>query len=460
MSASAEQRPEARLAAAARRLLAPLLAASAVPVALRLWDGSRVEPPGVAPAGTVAIGGPGVLGAILARPGLDTLFRAYVTGGLELVEGDLLSLFRAIARSKRTRRPSFWRLAAALDWASVLPLWRARTPIPPIGHALAAGERPAGSGGVADTALIRFHYDVGNDFYALFLDPEMVYSCGYFREPGGDLATAQRDKLELVCRKLRLRPGLRLLDIGCGWGALLIHAARYHRVLGHGVTLSAAQAELARARVAEAGLAGQVTIELRDYREVSGTYDRIASIGMYEHVGIARYPEYFRKIRDLLADDGVFLNHGITRRAKSSARRFRRPSASRRIILRYIFPGSDLDQIGHTLEVMEEAGFEIHDVEGLRRHYARTCELWYQRLQAARAEAERLAGAERTRMWLAYLAGVAVGFADGPLRLFQVVATRRGASVLPWTREDLYTAWPADGGGSSARSSSSSPRSR
>ena len=440
-------RGDPRLAEAARRLLGHLLAVSGLPVAVRLWDGSRVEPPDGSPAGTVAISGPGVLGAILARPSLDTLFRAYVTGGLEPVEGDLLRSFEAIATRKRGRRLRWRSLLAGFPWGTLVPLWRARTRIPAIGHALPEGERPAGSGRATDETLIRFHYDVGNDFYALFLDPAMVYSCAYFRDPEGDLATAQRDKLELVCRKLRLRPGLRLLDIGCGWGALLIHAARRHGIVGHGVTLSAAQAELARARVAEAGLAGRVTIELRDYRELSGTWDRIASIGMYEHVGIDRYPEYFRKIRDLLAEDGVFLNHGITRRAKSGPRRFRRPSASRRIILRYIFPGSDLDHIGHTLEVMEDAGFEIHDVEGLRRHYARTCRLWYERLEAASAEAEHLVGVERTRMWRAYLAGVSVGFAQGPLRLFQVVATRRGAAVLPWTRDDLYTGWPAGGGG-------------
>ena len=372
---TADARGDPRLAEAARRLLGHLLAVSGLPVAVRLWDGSRVEPPDGPPAGTVAISGPGVLGAILARPSLDTLFRAYVTGGLEPVEGDLLRSFEAIATRKRARRLRWRSLLAGFPWGTLGPLWRARTRIPAIGHALPGGERPAGSGRATDETLIRFHYDVGNDFYALFLDPAMVYSCAYFRDPEGDLATAQRDKLELVCRKLRLRPGLRLLDIGCGWGAPLIHAARRHGIVGHGVTLSAAQAELARARVAEAGLADRVTIELRDYRELSGTWDRIASIGMYEHVGIDRYPEYFRKIRDLLAEDGVFLNHGITRRAKSGPRRFRRPSASRRIILRYIFPGSDLDHIGHTLEVMEDAGFEIHDVEGLRRHYARTCRL-------------------------------------------------------------------------------------
>ena len=251
---TADARGDPRLAEAARRLVGHLLAVSGLPVAVRLWDGSRVEPPDGPPAGTVAITGPGVLGAILARPSLDTLFRAYVTGGLEPVEGDLLRSFEAIATRKRARRPRWRSVLAGLPWGTLVPLWRARTRIPAIGHALAEGERPAGSGRATDETLIRFHYDVGNEFYALFLDPAMVYSCAYFRDPEGDLAAAQRDKLELVCRKLRLRPGLRLLDIGCGWGALLIHAARQHGIVGHGVTLSAAQAELARARVAEAGL--------------------------------------------------------------------------------------------------------------------------------------------------------------------------------------------------------------
>ena len=269
----------------------------------------------------------------------------------------------------------------------------------------------------------------------------MVYSCAYFRDWDADLATAQTAMLDLICRKLRLQPCERLLDIGCGWGALVIHAAERYGVTAHGVTLSQAQHDLARARVAERGLDDRVQIELRDYRTIEGRYDKIASIGMYEHVGIDTYPDYFKKIRGLLGDDGIFLNHGITRRAKRERRAFRRPSASRRIILKYIFAGAELDHIGHTLEVMEAGGLEVHDVEGLRRHYARTCRLWYEALVANPDAAIGHVGPERYRMWLAYLAGVTIGFERGPLRIFQVVATKQrpdGKAPLPPTRADLY----------------------
>jgi cyclopropane-fatty-acyl-phospholipid synthase len=208
------------------------------------------------------------------------------------------------------------------------------------------------------------------------------------------------------------------------------------------VTLSEAQFTYASRRAIDEGLGDRVSIELKDFRELSGSFDKIASIGMYEHVGIDNYPRYFKKLRSLLADDGVLLNHGITRRGKREGGRFRRPSASRRIILKYIFPGAELDHIGHTLEVMETSGLEVHDVEGLRRHYARTCRLWYERLTAEREAAIAHVGAERFRMWQAYLAGVTIGFESGPLRLFQVVATKRGAASrapLPLTRDDLYT---------------------
>ena len=185
----------------------------------------------------------------------------------------------------------------------------------------------------------------------------------------------------------------------------MIHAAEQYAVTAHGITLSQAQLDLARARVAERGLAERVQIELRDYGTINGQYQKIASIGMYEYVGIDTYPDYFKKIRALLTDDGIFLNHGITRRVKRERRAFRRPSASRRIILKYIFPGAEHDQIGHTLEVMEAGGLEVHDVEGLRRHYARTCRLWYEALVADPDAAIGHVGSERYRMWLAYLAG-------------------------------------------------------
>jgi cyclopropane-fatty-acyl-phospholipid synthase len=218
-------------------------------------------------------------------------------------------------------------------------------------------------------------------------------------------------------------------------------------VRAHGVTLSEQQLAFARARVRELGLEGQVSVELRDYADLDGCYDKVASIGMFEHVGIANYPAYFGKLYSLLRDRGVLLNHSIARGAKPSRGQFRKLRPEHRLIQKYIFPGSELDHIGHTLEALEASKFEVHDVEGWREHYARTTRLWCQRLAARRAEAERLVGPERYRLWAAYLAGVSFAFADGSLRIFQVVATKhasKGPSGLPPTREDLYAGTPAD----------------
>jgi cyclopropane-fatty-acyl-phospholipid synthase len=218
------------------------------------------------------------------------------------------------------------------------------------------------------------------------------------------------------------------------------------------VTLSQTQYDYARARIGRLGLQDRATVALADYMTLEGRYDRIASIGMYEHVGIANYPAYFKKIHGLLSDDGVFLNHGITRRAKRNIKNFAKISPGKRVILKYIFPGAELDHIGHTLQAMESAGFEVHDVEGLRRHYARTCRLWHDRLVARRAAALDLIGPERYRMWVAYLGGVTVGFEHGPMRVYQTVATRQAAPVsLPPTRADLYADAAAGSCGRRAR---------
>ena len=222
---------------------------------------------------------------------------------------------------------------------------------------------------------MQFHYDVSNEFYSLFLDPDMQYSCAYFRDWENTLEQAQQDKLDMICRKLRLKAGERMLDIGCGWGALLVHAVQKYGVVGHGVTLSQCQYDFALDKVRRLGLDDRIQLELRDYRELRGTYDKIASIGMYEHVGLANMPLYFRTVRSLLRDRGVFLNHGITRGAKVSNRRFRRIRPERRLILKYIFPGSDLAHVGNTVMNLEAHGFEVHDVEGWREHYARTTRL-------------------------------------------------------------------------------------
>jgi cyclopropane-fatty-acyl-phospholipid synthase len=309
------------------------------------------------------------------------------------------------------------------------------------GRRFGAGEIGDDRGKRDEKSFIQFHYDVSNAFYELFLDRRMVYTCGYFRDWDNDLDQAQEDKLEMICRKLRLRPGERFLDIGCGWGALICHAAENHGVAAVGVTLSQEQYDLVRATITTRGLEDRVSVELKDYREITGTFDKIASISMYEAIGVAAIPEYVRHVRSLLNPEGIFLNHGITRRAKRKRKRFAsRPE--QRALLRYIFPGGELDDIGNTIAKLEEARFEIHDVESWRDHYAQTTRLWCERLSANRAAAIDIAGEEIYRIWVAYLAGCSLAFRRGSANIYQTVASRggRGPSALPATREDLYRA--------------------
>jgi cyclopropane-fatty-acyl-phospholipid synthase len=409
------------------------------PFSLRLWDGSKI-PLGRAGADgpCIRVAGPGVLGALFRRPSFEHLFRRYASGDIDIEGGDLLEFVDAARRRKKESGIRLRNLRKGFPWAKALPLLLAQDRSAAIRHQFDRGDAPR-RGKDKEKEFIQFHYDASNKFYALFLDPEMVYFCAYFRDWSNTLEEAQRDKLDLVCHKLRLRVGETFLDIGSGWGALLCHAAQRYGVLAHGVTLSQAQHDHAQARIERLGLRDRVTVSLTDYMALDGRYDKIASIGMYEHVGIANYPAYFKKMHALLAPGGIFLNHGITRRAKRNIKNFGKISPSRRVILKYIFPGAELDHIGHTVQVMESCGFEVHDVEGLRRHYARTCRLWHDRLTARREEAITLVGPERYRMWVAYLAGVTMGFEYGPLHVFQTVATRQGEAVsaLPPTREDL-----------------------
>jgi len=281
---------------------------------------------------------------------------------------------------------------------------------------------------------VAFHYDVSNEFYALFLDPRMVYTCAYYRRPDGDLATAQEDKLELVCRKLRLAPGERLLDLGCGWGALVLWAAERWGVDAHGVTLSAAQATWAAERARRSGLAGRARIERADWRDVSAAkpYQKIAAVGLIEHVSAARHGEYFARVHELLAPDGLFLNHGIT--CRTGARR----TSEMKFLQRHVFPGGELAAIDAVVGGIERAGFEIVDVEDLRLHYARTTRQWVERLTANAERARALVGERVYRTYLAYLAGASVAFEEGWIALHQVVAARRGVRRTLATRESLY----------------------
>jgi cyclopropane-fatty-acyl-phospholipid synthase len=289
-----------------------------------------------------------------------------------------------------------------------------------------------------DKAMISFHYDVSNDFYALFLDPEMVYSCGYFADHNMSLEEAQTLKLDRICQKLRLAPGDRMLDIGCGWGGLMAHAVTKYGVTVHGVTLSKEQLAFCEAKVARLGIADKVRLELRDYRELesSAKYDRISQIEMFEHVGLDNHEAHFRTVHRLLRPRGTYLHQASTRRATLNPAEFRKESPYVKVIRRYIFPGGDLDHIGMSTTNLERYGFEVHDVESMREHFALTLRHWERRLFERRAEGERLAGRDRTRLWLIYFAMFAKSFERGTNSVFQTVATRRhsGASGLPLQR--------------------------
>ncbi|WP_198369064.1 SAM-dependent methyltransferase [Roseomonas rosulenta] len=422
-----------------RRLAAHVAQVAPIDLSLRLWDGVLLP---LAPAArsdlVVAIATPAALTRLVRRPRLTTVVELIAEGAVDLEGGTLLDL------SARLGGGSTRGLAKRID-----KLIAARTLLPFLfgpgsggdGHAYAGAQAAKHGQGRDDKALVQFHYDLSNDFYALFLDPEMVYSCAYFPDWDADIATAQRAKLEMICRKLRLKPGEHMLDIGCGWGGLVCHAAQHHGVRAHGVTLSQAQHDFAVEKVKRLGLQDRVTIELRDFRDLQGIeFDKIASIGMFEHVGLANRAGYFQQIRALLKPRGVYLHHAITRPMKRTERDFRRKRPEYGAIINYVFPGSELDHIGGTVDALESGGFEVHDVEGWREHYGRTCRLWTERLFANRAAAEAEVGAARTRLWLLYLAGVCLGFERGTIGIFQTVATKRvrGASGLPPTRGDLY----------------------
>ncbi len=410
------------------------------PFSVRLWDGSAV------PLGSgedegyqITIGSPGTLGSLLRRPNIENVLRQYASGNLGFEGGDLIS-FAERARARKFKLDAKT-LKKGFLLRRALPLLTAKDDKAAPSHEFGGDETGHQQSQRDEKKFIQFHYDVSNEFYQLFLDPEMLYSCAYFTDWKNPLEQAQQDKLDMICKKLRLQSGERFLDIGCGWGGLLCHAAKNYGVQAHGVTLSQTQYDFAMEKVRRLGLEDKVTIELKPYEELEGQFDKISSIGMYEHVGIANYPKYFKKVRQLLRDRGMFLNHGITRRAKATNAKFNKIRPEKRLILKYIFPGSELDHIGHSVQSMEAQKFEVHDVECWREHYALTCRLWHQRLYEKHDEAIAHIGVEKYRMWLAYLAGVSVAFDDGTLLIYQTVATKhaaKGPSGLPPTRAHLY----------------------
>jgi len=432
VSASAKARLEH-----VRQLLADINARILPDVGFELWDGSTVprELPPDMPA--VAIVDEGAVAALIRRPSMHTMLNLWVTGRIDIRNGTIFDL-AARRPALRTRE-----LVGRLDKRRALAAAAKFLFVPrggPWPLAAIRGDKARAGGGEANKENIQYHYDLSNAFYTLFLDPEMVYSCAYFKDWNNDLATAQRDKLDMICRKLRLRPGERFLDIGCGWGALVCHAAMHYGVHAHGLTLAEEQFAYAQEKVARLGLQDKVTLELRDFAGADGGFDKIASIGMFEHVSAADTPTYFQTIHRLLKPGGLYLHHAITMRAREYERMRRGKSPAVGWIRRYIFPGGEASHVAMAISNLELHGFEVHDLEGWREHYARTTRLWHDRLAANRAAAEREVGAVKTRLWLAWLAGSSIAFARGTACVFQTLASKRvrGPSGLPPTRADLY----------------------
>ncbi|MET8290517.1 class I SAM-dependent methyltransferase [Streptomyces sp. NPDC048448] len=408
------------------------LLGSPLPVRIRAWDGSEAGPPG-APA--LVVRNRRALRRLLWKPGEVGLARAWVSGDLA-VEGDLYTALDLVSGLIWDRGEDARSLAESLRdpevRAAVRGLVRmAGSPLPPAPPREEVRRRRHLHTKRSDRRAISHHYDVGNDFYEIVLGPSMVYSCAYW-EDDGTLEGAQRDKLELIARKLALRPGQRLLDVGCGWGSMAIHAAREHGVSVVGVTLSQEQAAYARKRVADEGLTDRVEIRVQDYRDVAdGPYDAISSIGMAEHVGAERYLEYAEVLYRLLAPGGRLLNHQIGRRPQRDESTY----SVDEFIDAYVFPDGELAPVGTTVTQLERAGFEVRDVESIREHYALTLRHWVANLEAQWPRAVQLTSPGRARVWRLYMAASALAFERNRIGVNQVLAVRTpepsGASGLP-----------------------------
>ncbi|MFC8074308.1 class I SAM-dependent methyltransferase [Streptomyces sp. NPDC057307] len=417
------------MADAALRLstLAEELLGAPLPVRIRAWDGSESGPPG---APTFVLRHRRALRRLLWKPGELGLARAWVAGEID-IDGDLYAaldlvaglLWERGADAKDTVRPlrDPRMRAAAKGIVGIAGLWPPPPPPPE--------EVRRRSGALhtkhRDRAAISHHYDVGNDFYEMVIGPSMVYSCAYFEEPGATLEDAQRDKLDLVCRKLGLTEGDRLLDVGCGWGSMAMHAAREYGAQVTGVTLSREQAAYARKRIAEEGLTDRIEIRVQDYRDVrDGPYDAISSIGMAEHVGSLRYREYADDLFALLKPGGRLLNHQIARRPEKDESQYHIDD----FIDAYVFPDGELAPLGRTVATLEEAGFEARDVESLREHYALTLRQWVRNLEKHWPEAVRATSPGRARVWRLYMAASALAFEHNRIGVNQILAVRPGES--------------------------------
>ena len=423
---STPQKPKATVAEA----VAPLVRAFVgddPPVSIRFWDGSHLgDPDGV---GTVVLRRPEAIRRVVWAPGELGLGRAYVSGDIDL-EGDLYEVMVAlkdISPPHRRMTPAMVRdLTVA---ARRLQLLGVPPPPPSIEAQLSGGIHSK----QRDSSSISHHYDVGNEFYRLVLGPTLTYSCARFTTPDATLEEAQVAKVDLICRKLGLheRQGMSLIDIGCGWGTMVMHAAQRYGAKAVGITLSNEQAKLARARVAAAGLGDHVEIRVQDYRDVGvARFDAVSSIGMSEHVGSDKLTGYFTCLRNMLRPGGRVLNHAISSVGGSKL-------GPRSFMARYVFPDGELIDVARVLRSMQDVGFEVRDVESLREHYAKTLRHWISNLEDHWDQAAATASVEHARVWRLYMTASAIGFEDGGVSLHQVlgvVPKTGGDSAMPLTR--------------------------
>jgi cyclopropane-fatty-acyl-phospholipid synthase len=382
-----------------------------LPLRIELWNGHSFDFSKEAPRVTIRVPNPSAARYLLS-PSLSNLGTAYVEGAIE-VKGrasDMIKVVNALARSSLKTDGKLARIVRTFQHNRK-----------------------------NDAEAIRYHYDVSNEFYQQFLDPNMVYSCAYFENGDEDLETAQLKKIDHILKKIQLQEGQTLLDIGCGWGALVIRAAQLYKARCVGITLSENQFALAKERVKAAGLEHLVEIRLQDYRDVTGTFDRITSVGMFEHVGLRHLVEYFGIINRLLADDGLAMNHGIT---STDADNGETPFGGGEFIEKYVFPHGELAHIGQVLKAMQQGQLEAFDIENLRRHYAKTCGIWAEKFEENEDTVRALGGDKRFRIWHVYLAGCSWAFEQDWISLYQIVCGKAGrsAQALPWSRKYIYGA--------------------
>lgn len=399
-------------------------------VGVRLWNGTLWPDAAPRPV-TLVLRHPGALRAMFQAGSELALAEAYLYDDFD-IEGDIISVFElADGLSNATK-----------GWGSKLNAAHKLLKLPAGKADRKNGRGPANLDGKIhsirrDRKAVTYHYDVSNDFYRLWLDSRMIYSCAYFKSPEMSLDDAQTAKLEHICRKLRLQPGQRLLDVGCGWGGLVTYAAEHYGVNALGITLSQPQADLANQRIKAAGLSDRCRVEVRDYRQLdeSQPYDALVSVGMFEHVGAALLPAYFKKAYTLLRPGGVFLNHGIARRATDP------PESRGSFSNAYVFPDGELEPISESLHAAEMEKFEVRDVESLREHYELTLRHWVARLEAQYQQVRQFVDEVTYRVWRLYMAGSSHGFRSGRLNVYQSLLVRpaeNGSSGLPPTRADWY----------------------